>query len=250
MNPFVKNHPVYRQTFGLPPLQSAFEVPPVEQLIQHAAETGAGAHFNFNFSEMSKPSREPATLAEAKTKILGLTNPGPGMTPEDVDFHLKACDFFSELEARLAARRTRESGELQSRYERVYQQCRELKDRTRELRYSIGATNTSLMSIDERAQQAKSAVDSIQTHKPARSEYPSQQELDAWRQELEQAQATLNTIEAEQARERALLDGLEEQLRDAERSLRGLEQTEDDLHKQIAGEERRRGGLLIRELEL
>ncbi len=232
-----QDHWARRQALGLD--SAPFHVPALEILQRLSgsdqSERESEARSHRRVKELLAPPPQPATYEEARGKILELCSPRPDMSEPDREqamaLNLRALEFFAELDELIDGRERIKAVALEQRHREVYQRCRELSDRVTELRQASGYQNNLRMTLDNTRACRSSECSAIRDRRPSR--FPSSEELQEWRAELDVAEEKLAEAardhrEAEEAR-----DQTDYELATAQRELTACEAEEKTLREQL-----------------
>ncbi len=225
------DHPIRRMVMGLdsPP---AFSVPPfalLEKLSQSDGSAEARTHKLLD--EILQPPRPPVSYLEAKAAIFDITGPRLDQSDEERavarELNLACLEFFARIDKYVEGRERDKRASLEQKHADVYAGCRALSDKVSHLQYAVGRATTLLMPLDDKRSRAQTVRDNADAQRP--TNYPSVQELDAWKATVEAAEAALVAAKKDYADSKESLDQIQWEFTNAQGELAQLESEEKKL---------------------
>jgi exonuclease VII small subunit len=190
---------------------------------------------------------DPANARRVVDTMLGTSQP---LTLEDsfgavfarlskdranVDLIAELQSLKERVEQRLTEQRHARMSALQVEHEGVYEKCRAKLDEKTGLINELGRFESLANAVGEKLSRYRMAAMAAQGRQPPDETFPTRQELEAWRAEVNAARVALGKVEREYSDAVALVGETDQQIRRADKELELLMGEEARLKAQAEG---------------
>ncbi|MGO9094768.1 MAG: hypothetical protein ACLQGV_06050 [Bryobacteraceae bacterium] len=155
--------------------------------------------------------------------------------PENASLAQELSDLRARIEERLNAQRAARREAVEKRHAEAYAKCRAAVDKVRDATREVNQLRSQANYLGERASEHWMKVLEAEGLKPNPRDYPTQGEIEAWRESVARAEAALQPWNAELEKVRGRLARANKELQEAKADLAALQEQEKALRDELDG---------------